>query len=88
MFNQPVEKNKSTITISICHDNPFKPWFQLLSTVSAQNCRQELHQSFEDLENASIEPTLNKKQMNDNLIVYAKKNVFDEIDNKVIMKRF
>ena len=88
MFNQPVEKNKSTITISICHDNPFKLWFQLLSTMSAQNCCQELHQSFEDLENASIEPTLNKKQMNDSLIVYAKKNVFDEIDNKVIMKRF
>ena len=88
MFNQPVEKNKSTITISICYDNPFKLWFQLLSTMSTQNCCQELHQSFEDLENASIEPTLNKKQMNDNLIVYAKKNVFDEIDNKVIMKRF
>jgi hypothetical protein len=26
--------------------------------------------------------------MNDSLIVYIEKNIFDEIDNKVIMKRF
>jgi hypothetical protein len=26
--------------------------------------------------------------MNDSLIVYIKKNIFDEIDNKIIIKRF
>ena len=28
------------------------------------------------------------KWMNDNLVVYIKKNIFDEIDNEVIIKRF
>jgi hypothetical protein len=28
------------------------------------------------------------KWMNDNLVVYIEKNIFDEIDNEVIMKRF
>jgi len=28
------------------------------------------------------------KWMNDNLIVYIKKDIFDNIDNEVIMKRF
>jgi len=26
--------------------------------------------------------------MNDNLVVYIKKNIFDEIDNKIIIKCF
>jgi len=28
------------------------------------------------------------KWMNDSLVVYIEKNIFDEIDNEVIMKRF
>jgi hypothetical protein len=28
------------------------------------------------------------KWMNDNLVVYIEKDIFDKIDNKVIMKRF
>jgi hypothetical protein len=38
--------------------------------------------------NNRLQNRMGDKWMNDSLVVYIEKNIFDEIDNEVIMKRF
>jgi hypothetical protein len=38
--------------------------------------------------NNRLQNRMEDKWMNDSLVVYIEKNIFDEIDNEVIMKRF